>query len=188
MRCSCVERPISTSTMNDCRTKHRRLRLSLSFWLLYVCAAVLVDSAPSSAVLQRRDDECMLEMCSSWSVLSDRCAAECERLTGTADEPSSLPTVSRRAPSSFVRIGRSGVADGVVKRYSSFVRIGRPAVPGNKRYSSFVRIGRAGARATRNREAPYYRRAYDLSVPPLDKRRYSSFVRIGRNADVPSSR
>lgn len=171
------------STMNDCSTTRRRLRLSLSFWLLYICGAALVDSAPSTPLLQRRDDECTLEMCLSWSVLSDRCAAECERLSGATDDQTLLPIVERRAPSSF----RSGVTDGGVKRYSSFVRIGRPAVPGNKRYSSFVRIGRAGALVTRAVEAPYHRRAYDLS--PVDKRRYSSFVRIGRsNADVPPSR
>lgn len=170
------------STMSN---RQHRQSVSFSVCLLYVCA-VLVGSAS----IQRRDDECVLELCWSTTVYSDRCAAECERLLATPavgddrlDEASMLPPlVNRRSPSSFVRIGRPGVAD---KRYSSFVRIGRPsaaAAPGYKRYSSFVRIGRAAGTLARHVAG-----RSDEQVPAVNKRRYSSFVRIGRNAE-PSTR
>jgi len=148
-----------------------------SVCMLYVCA-MLVDSVTSVA-LERPGDVCIPEMCWSTATISDRCVSECERLAMTdghhVDEPSTWQVI-RRAPSSFVRIGKSGVVDGN-KRYSSFERVGRPALD-HKRYSSFVRIGRAGALA----DGPQRRANDDLS-PALNKRRYSSFVRIGRNAD-----
>ena len=158
----------------------RRLSLSFSACLLYVCAVLV-----GSATIQPPDDECVLELCWSTTVYSDRCAAECERLlVRPADDrvdEASPALVNRRSPSSFVRIGRSD-AD---KRYSSFVRIGRPAAaPAYKRYSSFVRIGRAAGSLARHYPGTRMgRRAYELS-PAIDKRRYSSFVRIGRNADT----
>lgn len=167
---------MNMSTMTH---RERGLSLSLSVCLLYVCAVLV-----SSVAIQRPDDECVLELCWSTTVYSDRCAAECERLLARpADDrvdEASPALVNRRSPSSFVRIGRSD-AD---KRYSSFVRIGRPAAaPGYKRYSSFVRIGRAAGSLAGHQPGTLDRRAYELS-PAIKKRRYSSFVRIGRNADT----
>jgi len=159
-------------------TKHR---LSYSVCMLIACA-VLLDGV-TSVEFDRRGYGCVPEMCWSATITSDRCAAECERWSRPVDEhvhdalmlPVAGALVNRRAPSHFVRIGKTGITD-ANKRYSSFVRVGRPA-PSYKRYSSFVRIGRAD----QDLDAPH-REVYNPSSA-FNKRRYSSFVRIGRSVD-----
>jgi len=165
--CKCVKG--SMTTMNVAKN-HR-----LTSWvlLLYACA-VLVTSR--SVARQSADDLCVDELCWAASLISDRCAAACQRWIGPSadsllDERSMTP--DKRASVGFFPTDRP-VDSG--KRYSSFVKIGRRA-PGDKRYSSFVRIGRAGALVTRQDDQLAH-------VPTFNRRRrYSSFVRVGRNTN-----
>ena len=119
-----------------------RNRLSSSVVLL--CACTLLVHA-TSAVLVSPVELCVAQLCGTAPLVSERCAAACQRWNGPVDD--------KRAPSPL-----QGVA-GSRKRYSSFVRVGRRASAGDKRYSSFVRIGRAAAGALNDRLAEINRRS-----------------------------